>query len=58
MPQIQRDPGARNSGAERDWLAATATVHYCKTGGAVHYRKANLDAWLESRLTNTTSEGA
>lgn len=24
MPQIQRDPGARNSGAERDWLDLTS----------------------------------
>lgn len=30
--------------------------HYCKLGGAVRYRKADLDAWLESRLTRSTSE--
>jgi excisionase family DNA binding protein len=29
---------------------------YCKLGGAVRYRKADLDTWLESRLTNSTSE--
>lgn len=29
---------------------------YCKLGGAVRYRKADLDAWLESRLTKSTSE--
>ncbi len=31
---------------------------YCKLGGAVRYRKADLDAWLESRLTGSTSEAA
>lgn len=31
---------------------------YVKLGGAVRYRKADLDAWLESRLTRSTSEGA
>lgn len=31
---------------------------YCKLGGAVRYRRAELDAWLESRLTRSTSEGA
>lgn len=31
---------------------------YCKLGGAVRYRKADLDAWLESRLVRSTSEGA
>lgn len=29
---------------------------YCKLGGAVRYRKADLDAWLESRLTASTSD--
>jgi excisionase family DNA binding protein len=28
---------------------------YCKLGGAVRYRKADLDEWLESRLTRSTS---
>ena len=32
--------------------------HYCKLGGAVRYRKSDLDAWLESRLTRSTSDGA
>ncbi len=31
---------------------------YCKLGGAVRYRKADLDGWLESRLTHSTSEAA
>jgi len=31
---------------------------YAKLGGAVRYRKLDLDAWLESRLTNSTSEAA
>ena len=31
---------------------------YCKLGGAVRYRKTDLDAWLESRLTSSTSEAA
>ena len=31
---------------------------YCKLGGAVRYRRADLDAWLESRLVRSTSEGA
>lgn len=30
---------------------------YCKLGGAVRYRKADLDAWLESRVVRSTSEG-
>lgn len=30
---------------------------YCKLGGAVRYRKVDLDAWLESRLTTSTSSG-
>jgi excisionase family DNA binding protein len=29
---------------------------YAKLGGAVRYRQADLDAWLESRLTTSTSE--
>lgn len=28
---------------------------YCKLGGAVRYRKQDLDAWLESRLVRSTS---
>lgn len=31
---------------------------YCKLGGAVRYRRADLDEWLESRLTRSTSEYA
>ena len=31
---------------------------YCKLGGAVRYRRIDLDAWLESRLTRSTSEAA
>ena len=31
---------------------------YCKLGGAVRYRRSDLDAWLESRLTKSTSQGA
>lgn len=31
---------------------------YCKLGGAIRYRKSDLDAWLESRLTRSTSMGA
>ncbi len=29
---------------------------YCKLGGAVRYRKSDLDAWLESRAIRSTSE--
>ena len=29
---------------------------YCKLGGAVRYRQADLDDWLESRLVRSTSE--
>jgi len=29
---------------------------YIKLGAAVRYRQADLDAWLESRLTRSTSE--
>lgn len=29
---------------------------YCKLGGSVRYRRADLDAWLESRLTRSTSD--
>ncbi len=32
--------------------------NYLKLGGAVRYRKADLDSWLESRLTRSTSEQA
>ncbi len=28
---------------------------YCKLGGAVRYRRADLDTWLEGRLINSTS---
>ena len=28
---------------------------YAKLGGAVRYRRCDLDAWLESRLTSSTS---
>lgn len=31
---------------------------YCKLGGAVRYRRVDLDAWIESRLVQSTSEGA
>ena len=31
---------------------------YCKLGGAVRYRRSDLDAWLESRLTRSTSDAA
>ncbi len=31
---------------------------YCKLGGAVRYRRADLDAWLESRLVSSTSAAA
>lgn len=30
---------------------------FVKAGKAVRYRKADLDAWLESRLVRSTSEG-
>ncbi len=29
---------------------------YLKLGGAVRYRKEDLDAWLESRLMRSTSD--
>lgn len=29
---------------------------YAKLGGAVRYRAPDLDAWLEGRLTRSTSE--
>ena len=28
---------------------------YCKLGGAVRYRRCDLEEWLESRLTSSTS---
>lgn len=31
---------------------------YVKLGGAVRYRKSDLDAWLESRRIRSTSERA
>jgi excisionase family DNA binding protein len=31
---------------------------FCKLGGAVRYRKVDLDDWLESRLVRSTSEAA
>lgn len=31
---------------------------YAKLGGAVRYRRSDLDAWLSSRLIRSTSEGA
>lgn len=31
---------------------------FLKLGGAVRYRKADLDEWLESRITRSTSEVA
>lgn len=34
-----------------------AGPRYAKCGGAVRYRKFDLDAWLESRLISSTSEG-
>lgn len=30
---------------------------FVKLGGAVRYRKPDLDAWLESRRVRSTSEG-
>lgn len=29
---------------------------FAKLGGAVRYRRTDLDAWLESRLVSSTSE--
>ncbi|QZH75362.1 MAG: helix-turn-helix domain-containing protein [Erythrobacter sp.] len=31
---------------------------FSKLGGAVRYRKADLDEWIESRLVSSTSEAA
>ena len=31
---------------------------FAKLGGAVRYRRADLDTWLESRLLRSTSEEA
>lgn len=31
---------------------------YVKLGSAVRYRKVDLDAWLASRVTRSTSDGA
>jgi excisionase family DNA binding protein len=35
-----------------------AGPRYAKCGGAVRYRKSDLDAWLESCLIHSTSEGS
>lgn len=32
-------------------------AEFLKLGGAVRYRKADLDAWLESRRVRSTSAG-
>ena len=29
---------------------------FCKLGGAVRYRRPDLDAWLETRVIRSTSE--
>lgn len=29
---------------------------FCKLGGAVRYRRADLDEWLQSRLVRSTSD--
>ena len=42
---------------ERFRLTGNGPV-YLKIGGAVRYRRADLDAWLETRLTRSTSEPA
>ena len=42
---------------ERFRLQGTGPT-YLKLGGAVRYREIDLDAWLESRLTHSTSERA
>jgi excisionase family DNA binding protein len=31
---------------------------YVKLGSAVRYRKSDLDAWLVSRVTRSTSDGS
>lgn len=31
---------------------------FIKLGGAVRYRRSDLDEWLESRVKQSTSEGA
>lgn len=33
-----------------------AGPEYCQLGGAVRYRKSDLDAWMESRRIRSTSE--
>ncbi|MBD8735706.1 helix-turn-helix transcriptional regulator [Sphingomonas sp. CFBP 13706] len=40
---------------ERFRLTGAGPV-YVKLGGAVRYRSTDLDAWLESRLTRSTSD--
>ena len=30
---------------------------YCKLGGAICYRKVDFDAWLDSRLSSSESDG-
>lgn len=32
-------------------------AHYIKLGGAVRYRKSDLDTWLESHRVRSTSDG-
>ena len=40
------------------WRVAGKGPRFCKTGSAVRYRRADLDAWLESKLIGSTSEAA
>lgn len=38
--------------------SAGSGPRYAKLGGAVRYRKADLDAWLSSRIITSTNEVA
>lgn len=62
-PNLLKTPGAASylslSAVTLERLRVTGGgPRFCKLGKAVRYRKVDLDAWLESRVVRSTSEGA
>lgn len=41
-----------------NWRVSGRGPQYCKIGSAVRYRRADLDAWLATKLISSTSEAA
>ena len=50
---IQVKPSTLNN-----WRVAGSGPPFCKIGSAVRYRRADVDAWLASKVIKSTSEAS